>query len=175
MGSKSSIPGKTDNFRVYVGGTDYVGTAEVTLPDIERLTDTIKGAGILGELDMPSNQFKAMSLKLSFNSTNALTAQLMKPGKQEIELRSVVTEFDNSEGDYAQTGRKYTIYGSNKKATGGKIAVGEKMGNEFEFSVFYYKEEIDGEESVEIDVVNYKYIVDGVDYLEEQRSLLGMN
>jgi len=47
VGSKSSIPGKTAISVFNVGGTDYVGTAEVTLPDIERLTDTIKGAGIL--------------------------------------------------------------------------------------------------------------------------------
>lgn len=166
---------KIENAAIYVDSTDYVGTAEVTLPDIERLSDTIKGFGIMGEIDVISKQLKAMSLKLKFNVTNDLTEKLLAPKQFTFDIRGVATVYDSSTAEFSEVGLKFTIKATNKKGTGGKLAPGEKMDSEMEFSVTYYKSEIDGTTTAEIDIPNYKQIIDGTDYMENQRSLLGKN
>ncbi len=43
------VPEKLINFRVYEDGDDLVGVADVTLPTLDAMTETVKGAGIAGE------------------------------------------------------------------------------------------------------------------------------
>jgi len=169
-----NISTKVENIRVYANGNDLVGTADVTLPDVEFITDTVKGAGVLGEIEVVSTQFKAMAVKLSFSSISEAVAKLRAPGEHELDLRGVVKDFDSATGEYKDTGRKYIIRGSHKKSTGGKLAPGEKMSNELEFTVTYYKEVIDGTVTAEIDLLNFKLIIDGIDHLAEQRKILGV-
>lgn len=48
------VPEKLINFRVYKDSTDYIGLADVTLPSLEAMTETVSGAGIAGEVDSPT-------------------------------------------------------------------------------------------------------------------------
>ena len=48
-----NVPEKLINFRVYNNGADLVGSADVTLPKLNAMTQTVKGAGIAGEIDSP--------------------------------------------------------------------------------------------------------------------------
>jgi P2 family phage contractile tail tube protein len=171
---KGAIPGRTENFRVYIDGTDYVGVAEVTLPDIEFMSDTVKGSGILGELELESMQTKAMEVKISFTSTNGNTDSLAAPKEFNIDLRQVITSYDNGSAVYQETGVKYVMRGRPKKLTGGKLATSEKQSNEYDLSVTYYKKVVDGTVKFEIDKFNYIYMVDGTDYLANQRKVLGI-
>ena len=45
-----NVPEMLRNFRVYEESYDMIGTADVELPTLEALTETIKGAGIAGEI-----------------------------------------------------------------------------------------------------------------------------
>ena len=164
---------KVENFRAFLDETDYVGTVEVTLPDIEGITDTIKGAGINGEIDDAGTQLKSMKTKFSFTATNQLTSKLYAPKVHRLDLRAAVRDFNPSTGSFADTGRRYVMKLKPIKGTGGKVAPGEKMGNEMEFEVLYYKEIIDGKTMVEIDKLNNKFVVDGFDYLAAQRRIFG--
>ena len=47
------VPEKLINFRVYEDGDDLVGVADVTLPTLDAMTETVKGAGIAGEVESP--------------------------------------------------------------------------------------------------------------------------
>ena len=82
---------KVENFRAFLDETDYVGTVEVTLPDIEGITDTIKGAGINGEIDDAGTQLKSMKTKFSFTATNQLTSKLYAPKVHRLDLRAAVS------------------------------------------------------------------------------------
>ena len=45
------IPEKLLNFRAYKGGSEYLGLANVDLPQMQAMTTSIKGSGISGEVD----------------------------------------------------------------------------------------------------------------------------
>ena len=48
-----NVPEKLINFRVYQDGADLLGVADVSLPSLEAMTETVKGAGVAGEVDSP--------------------------------------------------------------------------------------------------------------------------
>lgn len=50
MAGTNNVPERLIAFRVYGEGNDLLGTANVTLPTIEPMTDTVTGAGIAGEI-----------------------------------------------------------------------------------------------------------------------------
>lgn len=50
----TELPSLLVNFRVYDGDSnDMIGVADVELPKLEAMTETLKGAGVSGEVDMP--------------------------------------------------------------------------------------------------------------------------
>lgn len=71
------IPEKIVNYNVYDDTNKLVAvTGEVTLPNLEPLTETVSGAGILGEYDSVSiGHFGPMSIELQFRAlTDAIVA-----------------------------------------------------------------------------------------------------
>ena len=47
------IPERLIGFRVYNDSNDLLGIANVTMPTIEAMFDTVSGAGIAGEVETP--------------------------------------------------------------------------------------------------------------------------
>ena len=41
------------NFAVYEDGTEYVGMASVTMPNLTSIVQTLSGAGIAGNVEVP--------------------------------------------------------------------------------------------------------------------------
>ena len=39
------------NYAIYEDATEYLGTTEVTLPDLEYMTEELSGAGIAGNIE----------------------------------------------------------------------------------------------------------------------------
>ncbi len=61
------IPEKLNDFRVYLDGTDLIGVAEVELPAMEAITETIKGAGVAGNYESPTlGHTDSMTLSLTW-------------------------------------------------------------------------------------------------------------
>ena len=64
-----NVPEKLINFRVYENGNDLVGVADVELPSLETMTETVKGAGVAGEVDSPvMGHFGSMELTLNWRT-----------------------------------------------------------------------------------------------------------
>lgn len=49
----SKIPETLINFRIYGDGNDMLGTANLTLPKLNAMTDTVTGAGDCGRSGGP--------------------------------------------------------------------------------------------------------------------------
>lgn len=176
MGKNNNLlSGPVDAFIVYRADTSMLGVAEFTAPEVERMKETQKLAGAMGELDFVTRSLKAMTAKIKFSSTNGLTYELAEPGNQEIELRAVIISYDKGETEYTETGQVIRINAENTKAPVGKFATGSNMDAEYEFSVHSLKVTIDDEDVLEVDPANYVYKVNGTDYLETYRSILGVN
>jgi uncharacterized protein len=172
------IQNKTIQFRLKA--TDQNGqlqmiddAADLQLPSIEKLTDTIKGAGILGEIDMPSfGQIGSMTFTVNNRADNAQYAMLSRPGEIKFEVVWVVDVFDSNQAKIGIQTNKAFMTGASKKHDMGKIDVNAGADGSSEFEVYYLRKIVDGREVLLIDKFNYKYVVNGVDYMSDVRTAL---
>lgn len=142
------------------------------LPSIELGTTEVKGAGILGSVDMPSpGQVKPMTFTISSRSVNKKTSAMAKPGKQNLELR-FVRDVVQADGDLVPAGTKIFITGINKKYAPGKVEQGSTMDGSLEFEVIRYRQVIEGEETLLIDKFNNQFVVNGTDYMKKYTAAL---
>ncbi|MHC1747435.1 MAG: phage major tail tube protein [Cellulosilyticaceae bacterium] len=169
------IPDKLIAYRAYKDGKDLLGIADVELPEIEMMSDTIKGAGISGEVDLPTlGHIGAMSMTINWRTVNPNLVALSVPIAHALDFRASQQVFDNVAGRLKTVAVKHIVRAIPKKITPGKMETGATTDSGNEFSVIYYKIVVDGKVAVEIDPFNYIYIIDGIDYLSEVRKDLGL-
>jgi hypothetical protein len=166
---------KLTNFRVYLDGKDLLGTADVQLPELAAMTDTVKGAGIAGEVEVPIlGHYGSMALTINWRTFNGDTATLAKPMAHHLELRGAVQVYDAGTGKYSIVGQKVVVKAVPKKTALGKLDVGAGQDSSSEFEVNYIKVFLGGEEKLELDKYNYICKIDGEDFLAETRKALGL-
>lgn len=147
---------------------------EVTLPEITQISEEVKGAGIAGTFDGTFvGHLEAMSLTLNFRSVTTDAIKLAEPRKHQLDLRAAQQSWDNSTGRYVQQAVKHVLVVSPKKFAPGKLAPASSAEASGEYPVTYYATYIDGKKVLEIDILNFIYYVNGVDYLEDVRKALG--
>lgn len=170
------VPEKLSNFRVYKEGkTNLVGIADIQLPSIEPLTETIKGAGIAGEYESPVlGHLKSMKLTLNWRTITDEQLALAAPVAHKLEARGALQVYDAGKGGYVTKSVRILVQGGSTKNELGKFEVGNTTGSNNEIESVYLKVEYDGKTKIEIDKLNFKYVIDGKDYLADIRKALGM-
>lgn len=143
------------------------------LPSVEMQTAEIKGAGILGAMDMPvTGQLNSMTFTINLRSVNKNHGKIMKPGVRDIELR-FVRDVITSEGQTITEGTKIFITGVIKKYDPGKVEPPSTMEGSAEFETLRFRIVVDGTETLLIDKLNGIYQVNGVDHMKNIRAVLG--
>lgn len=166
------ISGSVVAHKLIVDGVEIDDNVSCELPSVEFGTTEIKGAGVLGSVDMPSPaQINPMTFTASSRSINKKATALARPGKQGIELR-FVRDVVQADGTVIPAGTKIYITGVNKKYGPGKVEPGTTMDGSHEFEVLRYRQVIDGVETLLIDKFNYIYKVNGVDYMKKYTAAL---
>ncbi|CAJ1003878.1 phage major tail tube protein [Brevibacillus aydinogluensis] len=164
-----------NDFNAYLNGTEYLGVADVDLPDLESMSETISGAGIAGEIDSPIlGHFASMTVTINWRVLERANFKLARQEVQHIDFRGSIQRIDKKTGTYEQVPVKVTVRGIPKNTPLGSLSKGSTMDNSNELEVVYLKVMHDGETVVEIDKFNYVCVIDGVDYLAKVRSNLGM-
>lgn len=170
--AKKVLSGATGAFKTIVNGFESDNVTSVTLTDIERLTTEIKGAGVMGTINLPvSGQVGAMSASVSVRKAGAEKRYFMSPGLVNIEIR-VATDVRASNGEMYVEGTKIYISGVFTKAGSGKVEVTSTRDESFDYAVTRYREVVDGEETVLVDQFNQKFIIGGVDLMRGVRAAL---
>lgn len=166
------IPEKVSQFNMYEDGKKLVGlSGEITLPSLESLTETISGAGIAGEYETTSiGQFGSLSMEIPINRLYDKNFSLMSPGQKHLVLRASVSAYDSSIGTSVEEGLKVTIRGNPKGLDLGKIAVGKPTESKNTLEIMYIKIELGGKVLLELDKINFIFILNGVDVLAQIRS-----
>lgn len=168
-------PEKLINFRVYNDKVDLLGVADVELPSLEWMTETVAGAGIAGEVDSPVlGHFKSLTLKLKWRTMTRNAADLAQSKAYPLDCRGSVQQFDAAAGEYKNYPVKCFFNAIPKKVGLGKLEPGKPQDNESEFECVYLKLWINDKEAIEIDKYNYIAKVNGVDALDDVRSHLGL-
>ena len=162
------------NFAVYEDATEFYGMAEVTLPEIASITEEVKGAGISGAFNGAFvGHIEAMTLTLNFRSVSADAIKLAEPRNHQIDLRASQQTWDNEAGRFKQTSVKHILMVTPTKLAPGKLAPASPAEASGEYAVTYFATYIGGVKVLEIDILNFIFFVNGVDYLADVRKALG--
>lgn len=162
------------NFAIYEDAIEYLGMAEVELPEITAMTEEITGAGIAGNVEaIAVGHFEAMTLKLNFRTVTDATIRLNEPRIHMIDLRAAQQSESTVTKEVGTDAMKYILRVKPKKLAPGKLGVVTKADASGEYAVTYYAIYKNGVKKVEIDQLNYIYYVNGKDYLESVRKALG--
>lgn len=171
----NEIPEKLINFRVYRDGDDMLGVADVQLPDLEPLKETVKGAGIAGEVESPViGHFGSMGLTINWRTIEKSVLELAQPKTHALDFRGSQQVYDASAGQYKTVPVRVVIRGMPKKTGMGKLAVGGTTDSSNELEVVYIKAFVNGKKELEIDKYNYICYISGEDFMASVRKDLGL-
>lgn len=169
------IPDKLVGFNVFTADNRLLGVADITLPSIEYMTETLSGAGIAGETETPAlGQVSPMSVQISMRTQHTEARKLLELRGQQIDVRGSLQEQDSSTGEIRTYPCRVSMFVLPKTYETGKFEVGSKTDTSIESEVTYMRMWIDNQEIVEIDKFNYICRINGKDYLEEVRAQIGM-
>ena len=168
---------KTINYNIYDrtnGRPEYVGdTTSYKRPSLELLTDSIKGAGIMGEIDLPSPaQLGSMEVEISARKTNSKLIELFGQKSHSLEIRWAADTLDTSAGTTKVEANKEIIKGVPKKLELGNVESGAANEASLTLEVLYYQHIVDGISLIEIDKLNNVFKIKGVDYAAGIRDAL---
>ncbi len=165
----NAIPEVINHFNVYGSdGTKLIGiSGEVTLPDMEAVTETIEGGGIPGEIEDPvTGHFGSMKMTIPFTNLYAPISTLMNTTKSvQLTLRGSMQALDPSTAETTYYPVKIVIRGKASTTKLGKFENGKKMEPEVELELLYIEVTIDGTTVVKLDKLNFVYVLNGEDML----------
>lgn len=162
------------NFAVYEDSVEYVGMAGATLPNLAAIVQTLSGAGIAGNIEVPVlGHYDVMSLTLNFRTTTEHSVRLSEPRRHNIDLRMAQQIEDTVAGEVKVQSIKHVLVVVPKTDTGGTVAPAAPTNGSGEYSVRYWATYIDGAKVREIDPLNFICEVNGVDYLADVRKAIG--
>lgn len=167
------IPELINNFNVYKSGNILMGiSGEVTLPDLEGITETLSGTGILGEIETTViGRYGSLEQEIPFRVIYDDMFSMIDPTKAvDLTLRGSIQVSDGSSGaaDYKQM--RIVFRGKQKKIKPGKVEIGKAMESSITLELTYIMIEIGGKKKLELDKLNSVFKVNGVDLLEKIRK-----
>ncbi|WP_338842050.1 phage major tail tube protein [Paenibacillus glucanolyticus] len=171
-----NIPIKLDGLSVFPeGSNNNLATGDITLPNLTPLTDTLSGASILGEVDLPSRgHYGSLELGIAWRTINKDSFDLASPDFKGLEIRGSFSEFDNTRSAVANRAIKIVVRGFSKGLDLGTLAQNAATGTTNTIEAIYLKIFIDGQAVFELDKFNYICRINGQDVLIDIRKALGL-
>lgn len=170
----TGIPEVVHDFNTYNAGRKQVGvTGEVALPDLEALTASISGAGVLGEYEaVVAGHFGSMEQEIPFRVVNKDYFDMVAPTKAvDLTLRGAIQYTDRATQNTTYVGLRVVFRGKCKKVKPGTVKLHDVMDASITLELTYILIELDGEKKLELDKLNPKYVVNGEDMLAKVRAL----
>lgn len=169
------IPSILTNFSAYRNGSEYLGVADLDLPDLELATEPISGAGIAGEIDMPIfGQYAAMAITINWKVIEKSLFKLSRMESHQLDFRGSIQTYDTGSAAIKHVPVKVSVRSLPKTTGLGSLAPQSTTDSSNEMEIYYIKIILDNETVVEIDKFNYICIIDGVDYSAKIRENLSI-
>jgi len=169
----NGIPTKINLFNLYTQGNRMLGISdEVTLPDFEALSETISGAGILGEIDDPTvGHFGSMEQEVPFRVLDEDAVGLMDPtAPVNITLRAA-QQVSTVDGAVTFKPMRVVMRGKNKSLSLGSVKQATAMSTSISMELTYILIELNGKPMVELDKLNGVFKIKGVDIMSKAREM----
>ena len=114
-----------------------------------------------------------MNAPLNFRTVTPYAIRLNEPRNHQLDLRASQQYWDNVAGKHVQQAVKHVLMVTPTKFAPGKLAPAASAEASGEYAATYFATYINGEKVMEIDILNFIYFINGVDYLAEVRKALG--
>lgn len=170
------IPEKLNDFRVYEpGNPDYKGISDLQLPSLDPLTESINGAGILGEYESPAfGHLQSLKLTINWRVITKELISFLRPEALELDCRLANQQYNSNAGKHDFIPNRVYVRGVPTRNDLGRAAKGSPYEGSTEIEILHLKVESDGIIIIEVDKINYIYKVNGIDYTRKLREALGM-
>lgn len=160
------------NFAGWVDGRGYAGNIEsYEPPELTLSTEDFRAGGMDAPVRIDTGM-EAMSTKIVLTEISAEVQRrfgLIRDGRTQLTLRGSVEDFDGTV--HAEL---HSMRGLITKVAQGAWQPGAPPKLEIEVSLDYFRHERDGAIIAEIDVVNMKRVIGGVDQLAARRQAMGI-
>jgi Bacteriophage tail tube protein len=121
------IPNHVANYSVFKDGRRLIGCADITLPNLQNLNDSLKGSGIFGEIDMPVQaHFQALSVTVNWLTiTDGAVFATIQDGAQ-LDAWAALQAHNSGTGKIIHEGWRFIMTTVPKSFNLGKLEVGAK-------------------------------------------------
>ena len=170
-----AMPRKLKNLNLFNDGNSYLGLVKsLTLPSLGRKMEGYRGGGMNGpvkaDLGMSDDgiqfEWKTGGLDLislrQFGAVNASSVALRFSGSYQQDDTGEVSNVE------------VVVRGRHETIEMGDAQPGEDTEHSMTTTCSYYKLTVDGEEIIEIDLLNFVEKVNGVDMLDKHRTGMGI-
>ncbi|EDY85344.1 phage major tail tube protein [gamma proteobacterium HTCC5015] len=168
-----ALPKKLRNFNLFGDGENWVGQIEeVVLPKLSRKVEEYTGSGMDGAIEIDMGQEK---LELEWTAGGLMPDVFNGYGTLKIDDNMLRFNGAYVSDETAETiPVEIVVRGRHREIDMGTAKNGDNNQVKVMTSCTYYKLSIAGATKIEIDVPGYKFLVNGVDRLAEQRQAIGL-
>lgn len=162
------------NANIYVDGNCLLGQAdEVKLPDITAIMTEHKALGMVGKIELPAG-FDKLEGEIKWNSHyRDVWLKMNDPFTMvQLQIRNNVETY-GSMGRMQQVPLVTFLSVMFKKNPMGTFKQNENAEFPSSFACYYVKQQLNGEDMIELDVLANIYKVNGVDRLDIYRNNIG--
>lgn len=170
------LQGMLDNYECYDSGNRFLGMTSVELPQFNFLTDEVSGPGIMGNLEIPAiAHTESLELTVNWRTINEKAVQMLQPHANDLSFRISQHQYDQSNGKTLSQPTRIDFRGLTKSGNLGKLEKATETESTTVFSVIRLDVYLDNKKYLEYDKLNYRFVVDGVDYLRDYRQSVGLD
>lgn len=167
--------GKINNvFKLYDSdsGRALDGTVSVTLPSFELLTETFKGAGVAGEVNVPApGVMSALTAEISCPKIyGEIMAYLELGTTKTLDLRNEIIVQNTDNHAQEKVPDRWILKGPLSGANPGSVEQGAAGDASITMQIYYVHHWMDGEDKLEWDPFKMIYTVNGKDMMAETRQ-----
>lgn len=169
-----ALPSVLKAMNLSVDGVSHLAIVdEFTPAKLARKLESYRSGGMQGgvSIDLGFDD-GALDVEFTLGGYEASLVKKLSTGKIDgVQLRFAGAFQDDSTTKY--TGVEVVVRGRLADRDLGTLKVGEKGQQKHKFLTTYYREDINGQTAIEVDLINNIYTVDGKDLMAEIRQILG--
>ncbi|WP_313473942.1 phage major tail tube protein [Stutzerimonas kunmingensis] len=170
-----ALPKKLKNANLFNDGNSYMGVSKsVTLPTLTRKLEGFRGAGMDGQvkvdLGMGDDGIQIEWTLGGWDLTAVRQYGITNASGVLLRWAGAVQRDDTGEVSAVEV----VVRGRHEEIDFGDAEPGEDTEHSITTTCTYYKLIIDGNVEIEIDLLNFVFIVNGEDRLAEQRAAIGI-
>lgn len=170
-----ALPKKLKHLNLFNDGNSYLGIAKsVTLPVLSRKFESYRGGGMDGPVKVDlGHSDDGLQLEWTLGGWDLIAVRQFGATKADgVPLRFAGSVQRDDTGEVSAV--EIVARGRHEEIDFGDAAPGEDTEHKITTTLTYYKLTVDGETLIEIDLLNFVYIVNSNDLLAEHRKALGI-